>query len=65
MEKVIEKMKDIQKIQAKYEYNKPSGDEFNLFGLLRKQHDERYLHSKFIVELLKLPECSGIFLKLF
>lgn len=65
MNKVIEKMKDIREIQKQNEYNKQPEEEFNLFGLLRKQHDEKYLHSNFIAELLKLPEDSGIFLKLF
>lgn len=61
-------LKDINVVRKKYEEREKNQDNFNLFTILRKEHDEVYLHSRFLSALLdpKGPHRLGtIFLNLF
>jgi hypothetical protein len=61
-------LRDINIIRKKYKEREANEDNFNLFTVLRKGSDERYLHSRFISSLLdsKGPHNLGtIFLSLF
>lgn len=61
-------LKDINVVRKKYEEREKNQDNFNLFTILRKEHDEVYLHSRFLSALLdpKGPHRLGtIFLDLF
>jgi len=57
-----------QLIDFQRESEELKGERFNLFSILRMEHNERYAHSAFIAELLN-PKGShlqgGVFLKLF
>lgn len=54
----------VKVIKSKYDTSKEL--DFNIFTVLRKEHEEVNLHSQFIVELLSnIPHYSNIFLKLF
>jgi len=62
-------LKKIEIIRLKYsKINENSADEFNIFSILHKDHDEVRLHSRFIGELLDPAGSHGqsdIFCKLF
>ena len=61
-------LRDINIIRKKYEEREANEDNFNLFTILRKDSDERYLHSRFISSLLDFRgphKLGNTFLSLF
>ena len=62
-------LKDIKTILDKNaEISKLKQENFNVFSILRKEHDEQFLHSAFLSELLNPNGCHDLgnaFLKIF
>ncbi len=45
-------LKELALIQKEYDFKRAQEEQFNIFSVLHKEHDERRLHSRFIAALL-------------